>query len=112
MVHDDDVLDSGLKKHQVFSVMRATSGSVHDDHARAYRSGTCFGLNMLEGPFKFCIKVMKELMKKTESNDIFSKKYDQQWSRMISMWPCAADDINIRKIDDVVQRTAIVISPG
>ena len=41
-------------------------------------------------------------MKKTKSNDIFSKKYDQQWSRMISMWPCAADDINIQKIDDVI----------
>ena len=73
-LYDDDVLDSRLKKHQVFPVMRTTSGSVHDDHARAYRIGTCFGLNMLEGPFKFCIKVMKELMKKTKSNDIFSKK--------------------------------------
>ena len=41
-------------------------------------------------------------MKKTKSNDFFSNKYDQQWSRMTSMWPCAADDINIQQIDDVI----------
>ena len=56
-LYDDDVLDSGLKKHQVFPVMRATSGSVHDDHARAYRIGICFGLNMLEGPLSFASRL-------------------------------------------------------
>ena len=66
----DDELANKLKKHHVFPMMLTTSGSVHDDHGRAYRIGTSFGLNMQEEPVKMGIKGMKELMKKTKVKEI------------------------------------------
>ena len=64
-----------MKKHQVFPVMLVTFGHVHDVHARVYRIGTCFGLNMREEPFEICIKGMKGIMKKTNVKDIFSDNF-------------------------------------
>ena len=85
-LYDND-LASRLKKHQVFPVMLTTSGNIHEDCAKAYRTGTSFGLYMEECKFEMVIKGMNEVVKKQKSRieEVFVDGCRQQWSRLRSL---------------------------
>ena len=84
----------------MFHVMLTCFGFVSDDHAIAYRLGTCFGLNIPEERLEDRFKGMTELNKKTTLKEIYIEDFGQQWTKMQGGHH-SAKDINTIRIDEL-----------